>query len=178
MQYVIRCDVESVNTNELSQEFRSSNCVYPRACCTKDIYKGNRYNYESECNEVGWALSQLNPTLREKRGLIQRAVDSWRNSNQDPKLRSRRVRRQHKVQGRKSATQSGLGLAGQHGLPQGPSNAAMHVSQAQQGPSSLQGMPSGYLPAQSPMYPAQMQHYHGPGTNNHNLGSNGMFRHV
>jgi hypothetical protein len=102
MEYTIRCDVESVNTDELSQEFKTENCVYPRACGPKDQYRGNRLQYETECNAVGWALAQLNPPLRGKRGLIQRAVDSWRNSNQDPRLRSRRVRRMAKMNNRKA----------------------------------------------------------------------------
>lgn len=101
-EYTIRCDVENVNTDELSAEFKSENCVYPRACCSKEQYRGNRLQYETECNTVGWALAQLNPPLRGKRGLIQRAVDSWRNSNQDPRLRSRRVRRMAKLHTRKS----------------------------------------------------------------------------
>jgi len=103
MEYTIRCDVESVDVNSLTAEFKTENCVYPRACCPKDQYKGNRLHYESECNTVGWALAQLNPCLRGKRGLIQRAVDSWRNSNQDPRLRSRRVRRMAKINNRKQA---------------------------------------------------------------------------
>ncbi|KAJ5280106.1 hypothetical protein N7478_005478 [Penicillium angulare] len=102
MEYTIRCDVESVTVDHLSQEFKTENCVYPRACCSKDQYRGNRLVYETECNAVGWALAELNPALRGKRGLIQRAVDSWRNSNQDPRLRSRRVRRQHKMNRRQS----------------------------------------------------------------------------
>lgn len=102
MEYTIRCDVESVNTDELPSEFKTENCVYPRACCPKDQYRGNRLQYETECNTVGWALAQLNPSLRGKRGLIQRAVDSWRNSNQDPRLRSRRVRRMAKMNNRKA----------------------------------------------------------------------------
>lgn len=96
MEYTIRCDVASVNTKGLSQDFRSANCIYPRACCSKDQYQGKRFAYESKCNALGWALASLNPPLREKRGLIQRAVDSWRNSNQNPKLRSRRVRKKSK----------------------------------------------------------------------------------
>ncbi|KAI5867818.1 hypothetical protein GGS23DRAFT_602727 [Durotheca rogersii] len=102
LEYTIRCDVESVNTDELSSDFKTENCVYPRACCPKDQYRGNRLQYETECNTVGWALAQLNPCLRGKRGLIQRAVDSWRNSNQDPRLRSRRVRRMAKMNNRKA----------------------------------------------------------------------------
>jgi hypothetical protein len=106
MEYTIRCDVESVNVDTLSPEFKTENCVYPRACCSKDQYRGNRLVYESECNTVGWALAELNPCLRAKRGLIQRAVDSWRNSNQDPRLRSRRVRRMAKINSRKLVHQN------------------------------------------------------------------------
>ncbi|KAL6718869.1 hypothetical protein ACLMJK_003103 [Lecanora helva] len=106
MEYTIRCDVESVLTDSLPTDFRTDNCVYPRACCNKDNYKGNRLQYENECNTVGWALAELNPCLRGKRGLIQRAVDSWRNSNQDPRLRSRRVRRMAKINTRKTASSS------------------------------------------------------------------------
>ncbi|ETI23847.1 hypothetical protein G647_05654 [Cladophialophora carrionii CBS 160.54] len=129
MEYTIRCDVESVDANALSQEFKSENCVYPRACVPKEQYKGNRLNYETDCNQVGWALAQLNPCLRGKRGLIQRAVDSWRNSNQDPRLRSRRVRRQAKMNNRSKLTASASaqapGSGGQvsTGLP-GPNSMA------------------------------------------------------
>lgn len=124
MEYTIRCDVESVNVDELPQDFKTENCVYPRACCAKDQYKGNRLHYETECNTVGWALAQLNPCLRGKRGLIQRAVDSWRNSNQDPRLRSRRVRRMAKMTTRKaqssphgSSHMAGPGGPAASGLP-------------------------------------------------------------
>ena len=122
MEYTIRCDVESVETSNLSQEFKSENCVYPRACVPKEQYKGNRLAYETDCNQVGWALAELNPCLRGKRGLIQRAVDSWRNSNQDPRLRSRRVRRQAKMNTRTkvssgSTQQPGSAGPGPAGLP-------------------------------------------------------------
>lgn len=131
MEYTIRCDVESVDIEGLPQDFKSANCVYPRACGGKDQYKGNRLAYESECNSVGWALAQLNPNLREKRGLIQRAVDSWRNSNQDVRLRSRRVRRMAKIHNRKQAMPGAAGqlpgsAPGSAGLPPHgmPSSAA------------------------------------------------------
>ncbi|KAH7316510.1 hypothetical protein B0I35DRAFT_451518 [Stachybotrys elegans] len=120
MEYTIRCDVESVNIDELSPEFKQENCVYPRACCPKDQYRGNRLMYETDCNRVGWALAQLNGPLRGKRGLIQRAVDSWRNSNQDPRLRSRRVRRLAKMNNRKQVPSPHPG-APHMGGPNGPS---------------------------------------------------------
>jgi len=120
MEYTIRCDVESVNVDTLSPEFKTENCVYPRACCSKDQYRGNRLVYETECNTVGWALAELNPCLRGKRGLIQRAVDSWRNSNQDPRLRSRRVRRMAKINNRKAVSSTvGAHPASMAGPPQG-----------------------------------------------------------
>jgi hypothetical protein len=90
------CDVESVDCEGLSEEFKLENCLYLRAHGPKEEYRGNRLNYETECNVIGWALAELNPCLRQKRDLLQRAVDSWRNSYQDPRLRSQRVRRQVK----------------------------------------------------------------------------------
>ncbi|KAK3695406.1 hypothetical protein B0T22DRAFT_438401 [Podospora appendiculata] len=130
MEYTIRCDVESVNHEELSAEFKTENCVYPRACCPKEQYRGNRLQYETECNTVGWALAQLNPPLRGKRGLIQRAVDSWRNSNQDPRLRSRRVRRMAKMNHRTKA-----GSATPHpGHMAGPAGSAGMATPTAMGP--------------------------------------------
>ena len=94
--YTIRGDIDKVNTDDLGHDFKEQNCVYPRACSNKEEYKGNRLHYETECNKIAWALAWLNPQLHSKRGLIQRAVDSWRNCHKDPKIRSRRVRRMQK----------------------------------------------------------------------------------
>ncbi|PLB45888.1 hypothetical protein P170DRAFT_478820 [Aspergillus steynii IBT 23096] len=150
MEYTIRCDVESVNVDNLSQEFKTENCVYPRACCSKDQYRGNRLVYETECNAVGWALAELNPALRGKRGLIQRAVDSWRNSNQDPRLRSRRVRRMAKINRRQGMP------------PPQPSHMAT-------GPPVGPGIPGPSMAAPAPrppplgplaMGPPQLHHHH------------------
>ncbi|KAK7420642.1 hypothetical protein QQX98_002636 [Neonectria punicea] len=149
MEYTIRCDVESVNTDELSPEFKQENCVYPRACCPKEQYRGNRLMYETDCNRVGWALAQLNIPLRGKRGLIQRAVDSWRNSNQDPRLRSRRVRRMAKMNNRKQVQAS-------------PHPGPSHMP----GPGGPPGMPGG----QGPMGP-------GPNMGKPGLGSMGQPMH-
>jgi len=144
MEYTIRCDVESVDTNNLTQEFKSENCVYPRACVPKEQYKGNRLGYETDCNQVGWALAELNPCLRGKRGLIQRAVDSWRNSNQDPRLRSRRVRRQAKMNNRSKLAASAVG---QTPVPGVPVSTGLPGSNAMPAPSSR---PPGTLPAAPP----------------------------
>lgn len=158
MEYTIRCDVESVNTDTLPNDFRTDNCVYPRACCNKDSYKGNRLQYENECNTVGWALAELNPCLRGKRGLIQRAVDSWRNSNQDPRLRSRRVRRMAKINTRKSlsASRPPSQVAGPRdvGVPQ-PSSNQVPASVQQRPPPPSVNMPGGPPPGSG-----QLQHHH------------------
>ncbi|KAK2930039.1 hypothetical protein FoTM2_010379 [Fusarium oxysporum f. sp. vasinfectum] len=165
MEYTIRCDVESVNIDELSPEFKQENCVYPPACCPKDQYRGNRLMYETDCNRVGWALAELNIPLRGKRGLIQRAVDSWRNSNQDPRLRSRRVRRMAKMNQRKQVQAS-------------PHPGAAHMP----GPSGPSGMPGG----PGPMGPGpaamgkpglssmgQPMHHHQPGAHPDGTGQSG-----
>ncbi len=148
MEYTIRCDVESVNVEGLGAEFKTENCVYPRACCPKEQYRGNRLIYETDCNTVGWALAELNPPLRGKRGLIQRAVDSWRNSNQDSRLRSRRVRRMAKMNSRKSGqpTQHQQAHMASSG---GPASSSVSTSS---------GMPSGGIKTE--MGGAQLHHHH------------------
>jgi hypothetical protein len=153
MEYTIRCDVESVNVDTLSPEFKTENCVYPRACCPKDQYRGNRLVYETECNTVGWALAELNPCLRGKRGLIQRAVDSWRNSNQDPRLRSRRVRRMAKINTRKQVQ-----AATQHPHMAGPGGAAGMPPAAGMGPGGNTG--SMGKPGLGGMGGPQLHHHH------------------
>ncbi|KAG4428286.1 hypothetical protein IFR05_016231 [Cadophora sp. M221] len=161
MEYTIRCDVESVNVETLSPEFKTENCVYPRACCSKDQYRGNRLVYENECNTVGWALAELNPCLRGKRGLIQRAVDSWRNSNQDPRLRSRRVRRMAKINNRKAVQSSATHPPHMAG-PSGPTGMPPSGNMGGPGGASNMGKPS--LSGMGP----QLHHHH-----NHPDGSTG-----
>ena len=162
MEYTIRCDVESVSVDGLTQDFKQENCVYPRACCSKDSYRGNRLHYETECNTVGWALADLNPVLRGKRGLIQRAVDSWRNSNQDPKLRSRRVRRQAKMNSRQKSTPT-THMGGHP--PVGPSPGAISMGMPQQSPISAAPMqqqqrPQPPAPTNMSMANSQLHHHH------------------
>lgn len=91
--YRVCCDISGVALNTLPADFCAANCVYPRACVPPDQYIGNRQRYETECNAIGWSLAWINSELRGQRGLIQRAVDCWRNTNADPKMRSRRVRK-------------------------------------------------------------------------------------
>lgn len=150
MEYTIRCDVESVNVENLTPDFKTENCVYPRACCSKEQYRGNRLVYETECNAVGWALAELNPPLRGKRGLIQRAVDSWRNSNQDPRLRSRRVRRMAKMN-RRQAVQ-----APQPNHMTGATGPVSHVLHGNAGLSGPGSRPAGSLPIGAPL----LHHHH------------------
>lgn len=168
MEYTIRCDVESVKTEDLPADFRSENCVYPRANCSKDDYKGNRFNYETECNMVGWALAQLNPCLRGKRGLIQRAVDSWRNSNSDMRLRSRRVRRQAKVNTRNKQVTAGHPPNMGPG-PQGPGAPGMPNSAGLGGPPRPPTMGMGG----PPMHHHHHDHQGGPPGGNEDV--SGMF---
>ncbi|KAI8068251.1 hypothetical protein BC940DRAFT_333007 [Gongronella butleri] len=94
-QYEIRTDIDNICVEDIDPSFRDENCVYPRAHVPRAAYQGNRWDYETQCNVLGWKLSWLNRDLVGKRGLIQRAVDSYRNRN--PTMRSRRVTRQAKL---------------------------------------------------------------------------------
>ncbi|KAI8897389.1 hypothetical protein BC833DRAFT_527137, partial [Globomyces pollinis-pini] len=92
--YCIRIDANSVDPQSLTVEFKTANSVYPKAFVNKEDYKGNRWEYETTVNDIGWRLTYLNPELIGKRGLLQRAVDSFRNRFPDSK--SRRVARVEK----------------------------------------------------------------------------------
>ncbi|KAI8083784.1 hypothetical protein BDF21DRAFT_492686 [Thamnidium elegans] len=95
-RYCIRTDLDKVDTSILDDKFKKENCVYPRANLPRETYRGNRWAYETECNVLGWKLAYLNlEEIAGKRGLIQRAVDSYR--NRYPSMRSRRVARQEKL---------------------------------------------------------------------------------
>ena len=165
MEYTIRCDVEAVDVDTLDKDFKEANCVYPRAFCDKGQYTGNRLGYETECNTVGWSLAWKNECLREKRGLIQRAVDSWRNSNQDSRLRSRRVRRMNKQSTRAKNQQANS--ATPQRAPSTPSSAMLQQRPLPQGLGSAT--------------PSQMHHHQANTDNNglpshaENMGLNGHF---
>ena len=74
--YRVRIDTDSVDLNNLSEEFKTINSVYPKANVDRSSYKGNRWDYETSVNEIGWKLCFLNQELlTAKRGLLQRAVD-------------------------------------------------------------------------------------------------------
>ncbi|CEG67147.1 hypothetical protein RMATCC62417_03615 [Rhizopus microsporus] len=95
-EYTIRTDVESVNMDDVPEDFRGQNAIYPRANVPREEYDGNRWEYETTCNRLGWQLCWLNKSqLSGRRGLIQRAVDSYRNRHAE--MRSRRVTRQEKL---------------------------------------------------------------------------------
>ncbi|KAI7874156.1 hypothetical protein K492DRAFT_174761 [Lichtheimia hyalospora FSU 10163] len=95
-RYNIRTDIQNVSLDAIDIKFKEENCVYPRANLPREQYQGNRWNYETECNVLGWKLAWLNSSeISGKRGLIQRAVDSYR--NRYPSMRSRRVARQEKL---------------------------------------------------------------------------------
>ncbi|KAI8086360.1 uncharacterized protein BX664DRAFT_386781 [Halteromyces radiatus] len=95
-EYTIRTDVKTVDESTLPIVFKAQNTIYPRANVERSKYEGNRWDYETNCNSLGWKLCWLNQDqLCGRRGLIQRAVDSYRNRHTE--MRSRRVTRQEKV---------------------------------------------------------------------------------
>jgi len=95
-EYHIRSDIDDLHLDDIPEDFKNDNCVYPRALGPREAYTGNRWEYETIVNDIAWKLTWRNPqVLCGKRGLIQRAVDSYR--NRTPENRSRRVMRQEKV---------------------------------------------------------------------------------
>ncbi|KAM0682914.1 hypothetical protein MDAP_002153 [Mitosporidium daphniae] len=95
-EYCIKADIDSIASDSLPESFKLKNCVYRRAMGDRSQYKGNRYEYETSVNDIAWRLTWINlDTLAGKRGLIQRAVDSYR--NRFNVSRSRRVLRQEKL---------------------------------------------------------------------------------
>lgn len=102
----MRADIESVSLSALSDHFKLENSLYPSAMKSRVDYKGNRFEFETACNRLGWQLSFLNASLRGQRGLLQRAVDSYRNVSDDPSVHSRRVRRHERRDPDKRKTKS------------------------------------------------------------------------
>ncbi|KAF9763353.1 hypothetical protein NGRA_1316 [Nosema granulosis] len=94
-EFCVRFDIDSVDISKLNEKFKADNCVYPRANLPYEMYNGNRWEYETECNRLAWAFVSLNPVLLYgKKGLIQRAVDSYRNINKQS--RNRKIIREDK----------------------------------------------------------------------------------
>lgn len=94
--YSIRIDIDQMNLNDIPQDLQTRNCLYPMANGPEHAYKGVRREYERECNVQGWKLAHLNRLVLDgERGLLQRAVNSFRNL--DEGNRSRRMKRRDKV---------------------------------------------------------------------------------
>lgn len=64
----------------LPDEFLKDNSLYPKAVVPQEQYTGRRYKYESECNHIACVLAWMNAELQGQRSLLQRAVETWRNS--------------------------------------------------------------------------------------------------
>jgi hypothetical protein len=96
MIFVVKYPFQGVDTQTLPEDFLRTNCVYPRAMAPPHEYSGKRGKYECDCNIIGWTLAWFNPKIRGHRGIIQRAVDSWRNTRPDKTMRSRKARREEK----------------------------------------------------------------------------------
>ncbi|KAJ1962589.1 hypothetical protein GGI12_002563 [Dipsacomyces acuminosporus] len=96
-RHSIRIDIDRAPITVIPITFQNNNCVYPRANCAKSAYTGNRWNYETECNTLGWKLSFLNQELLSgRRGLLQAAVNNYRSMVAGRK--SRRITRLEKAE--------------------------------------------------------------------------------
>ncbi|KAI5168195.1 hypothetical protein NEIG_01130 [Nematocida sp. ERTm5] len=96
VEFSIKYDIENVDIDKMTEKFKMDNSVYPRANVQQERYLGNRWEYETEVNKLAWKLTALNPTLLYgKKGIVQRAVDSFRNLHRSTS--SRRVVRMKKM---------------------------------------------------------------------------------
>ncbi|GAM88778.1 hypothetical protein ANO11243_068120 [Dothideomycetidae sp. 11243] len=106
-RYFIDCKaMQAVDTRKLTPQFKETNCVYPSRLRGED-QRIQRLDYETSCNEIAWQIAYVNRDLQGKRGALQRAVDTYRNSLKGKE--SRRVRREMRERDRAS-----LGLAQQY----------------------------------------------------------------
>ncbi|KAJ2382161.1 hypothetical protein GGI05_005744, partial [Coemansia sp. RSA 2603] len=108
-RYRVRMDIDRAPLSGIPQSIQANNCVYPRANCSRASYKGNRWDYETECNVLGWKLAFLNQQeLSGRRGLLQTAVNNYRAMVAGCK--SRRIARLEKARGvKRPATQAAVG---------------------------------------------------------------------
>lgn len=74
MEYTIRCDVQSIDTSLLGDDFKERNAVLVAGP------GGSKYSGLDFCwsKQIGWALAQLNPCLENHKKLLQTAVENWR----------------------------------------------------------------------------------------------------
>lgn len=79
-EFAAVCDLDSVDVSKPSEKFKADNVIYPRANVEKEeLYTGNIWLYETECNRMGWHFVALNEgLLYGHRGITQRAVDVYR----------------------------------------------------------------------------------------------------
>ncbi|GAM88775.1 hypothetical protein ANO11243_068090 [Dothideomycetidae sp. 11243] len=88
-------DLEGEGLTDL-QDFKIENSVYLKAL-TKDA-KASRLKYETECNEIAWKIAYTHPEFQSRRGVLQQAVDAYRNNTEG--MESRRVKRQRREHAR------------------------------------------------------------------------------
>jgi len=74
----LRVDIDSVDVNQIGEDFKKSNCVYPHSF-EDGFGSGSRYEYEAACNEIAWKLAFLNSgKLANQSNILQKAVDAYR----------------------------------------------------------------------------------------------------
>lgn len=113
-QVELRCDIEHIDVASLSTAFKRDNACYKEAgdgnideaTIRARMYERGktesemrtrlrRMKYEVDCNRIGWKLVTLNgDKLAGRKGMIQRAADSYRNSGADLNKHSRRMNRE------------------------------------------------------------------------------------
>jgi hypothetical protein len=84
MEYTIRTDIDSAEVDELSEDFKAENCLFPLPYKARQANEDVRLPFETTYNTHGWALARLNPCLRGNLELLKRAVDCSQNTRSVP----------------------------------------------------------------------------------------------
>jgi hypothetical protein len=118
----VNVEVEGVDLEEIPEEFKRQNCIYPQTLAQPDLaFAEGRWEYENGCNELAWKLAWLNASkLAGRRNLLQKAVDTYQTRIEASERARQSIRRTAAVLGSNGSSGSGYYDAGvnQHMDPQ------------------------------------------------------------
>ncbi|GAM91685.1 hypothetical protein ANO11243_097370 [Dothideomycetidae sp. 11243] len=84
LPFTFSCSIEQIDTEKLSDKYKRQNCAFLRAM-THQAGNGSairchraRGRYENECNVIGWALTHINESLRNRQRKMLAVVVAFR----------------------------------------------------------------------------------------------------
>jgi hypothetical protein len=74
---LIQGNIDDIDADSLSEEFKTNNCRYPWTAVNKDFYQGTRLTFETKFDNITWRIAKLNPMTRDMPLKLRKAVDAW-----------------------------------------------------------------------------------------------------